>query len=137
MKKCRFCSSENIIKCGFYKEKQRFKCKNCRKISTIQHKKYSDEFKIECIKMSLNSMGLRAIGRVKNVHNSLISYWIKKSAEIAKEKIRKDTDNIEKIEILEVDELCTYIKKNLKMGVNIRFYGLLSTETETKLLILN
>ncbi|HJD55259.1 MAG TPA: hypothetical protein LFW21_01095, partial [Rickettsia endosymbiont of Pyrocoelia pectoralis] len=39
--------------------------------------KYSAEFKLEAIMLYVNSMGIRAIGRIKKVHNSLISVWIK------------------------------------------------------------
>jgi hypothetical protein len=91
-------------------------------------------------------MGIRAIAEVKGIHNSLVSYWIRQFAKIVKEKIELETKQMEiqNIEIVEVDELCTYIKKNLNLinkqgsgmeGSGLGF-GLLLIGTKTKLLIL-
>ena len=70
----------------------------------------------------------------------MLIYWIKQSAQITKKILRENLEKVENIELLEVDELYTYIKKNLlttqKTKLNTHLFGLLSTETETKLLIL-
>lgn len=83
--------------------------------------------------MYINSMGIRAIGRVKNVHNSVISVWIKQMGEVVKDAFREKVKDItpKDINILEVDELFTYVKKK-KIK---RMYLVLQTETGSELLI--
>jgi hypothetical protein len=59
---------------------------------------------------------------------------VKKAGEILEEKLNEKSEEMKKIEVLEIDELHTYIKKNqLTEGKRLE-YGLLLTETETKLL---
>jgi len=70
--------------------------------------------------MYINSMGIRAIARVKKVHNSVISVWIKQIGKVIKEAF------FEKL-----DEIFTYIKKKRIK----RIYLVLSTETGSELLI--
>ena len=141
---CNKCSSSNFVKNGKQFNEQRYKCKDCGAVFQKTKDKYSSEFKLECIKMYLGSMSIRAIAKIKNVHNSVVSYWIKKMAKVIQKILSNKISNIniekEDIAVLEVDELCTYIKKNLKHqnqdGESISLYGLLWTETKTKLLIL-
>ena len=63
--------------------------------------------------MYINSMGIRAIGRVKGVHNSVVSSWIKKIGTITKEAFYEKMEEVQdkNISILELDELFTYVKK--------------------------
>lgn len=121
------------MKNGKHKGVQRYKCKDCGAVFRGREPKYSAEFKLEAISMYINAMGIRAIGRVKKVHNSVISVWIKQMGEIIKkafhEKMNEITDK--DISILEVDELFTYVKKKRIK----RIYLLLLTETSSELLI--
>lgn len=139
---CPKCSSNSFVKYGKKDNKQKYKCKNCSNVFLPKNPKYSDEFKLECVQMYLESMGIRGISRVKKVHNSNVSYWIKKAGQIAEREFKKQQLNIEKkdIAIVEIDELCTYVKKNLlnaqKTKQNTHLYGLLWNETQKKFLIL-
>jgi hypothetical protein len=78
-------------------------------------------------------MGIRAIARIKKVHNSVISVWIKQIGKVAKEAFTEKLKEVQPkdISILELDELFTYIKKK-KIK---RMYLVLSTETSSELLI--
>ncbi len=139
--KCTHCNSERFVKNGKIKQKQRFLCKNCNKTFYDQEKsRYTDDFKRECLHFYLRGTGIRAIAEVKKMPHSLLIHWIKTAAKNTKEKLRQELEKVEKIDVLEIDELCTYVKKNLlnaqKTKQNIHFYGLLSTEIESKLLIL-
>lgn len=137
---CPKCNSNSIIKNGIQSKNQRYKCKKCNKVFVSKKIHYTDEFKRECLHFYLRGTGIRAIAEVKKIPHSLLIYWIKNSAKNTKEKLWQELKKVEKIDVLEIDELCTYIKKNLlnaqKTKQNIHFYGLLSTETESKLLIL-
>ena len=125
---CKFCGAEKCIKNGFTKlQKQRFLCKSCEKSFCENKGKYSAEFKRECLHFYLSNTGIRAISEVKKIPHSLLIYWIKKSANIAKEKLQaaliKSTEK--DIEIIEIDELVTYIKKTFSFKTrigNLRLY---------------
>ena len=70
---------------------------------------------------------------------SFKSKWIENVAAYVKDEFSKAQNNlngVEYIEIVEIDELCTYIKKDQKMAENIPLYGLLLIDGRTKLLIL-
>ena len=95
--------------------------------------------------MYLESVGIRSIERLEKVSEPLILKWIKKFGKIIKERLKEEINNIpddikelkekKNIEVLEGDEIVTYVKKNLKMGENKYGYGYLLTETGIKLLI--
>lgn len=112
-KACKTCQSENIVKNGLQDEIQRYKCKACGCVFRGKAAKYSADFKLDTIMMYINSMGIRAIARVKNIHNSLVSLWIKQMGEIIKDAFTKQIEEVQPkdINIVELDELFTYIKK--------------------------
>ena len=81
------------------------------------------------------------------VSDTTIIRWIRKFGKMIKERLRNETiDNIpddlkelkkkDNIEILETDEIMTYVKKNLKIKDKISGYGYLLIETAIKLLTL-
>jgi transposase-like protein len=132
-KECKNCKSAELVKNGKQDGVQRYKCKNCGSVFRGKERQYSAEFKLEAIMMYINSMGIRAIARVKKVHNSVISVWIKQMGRVTKEAFAEKLNEIQPkdINILELDELFTYVKKK-KIK---RIYLVLSTETNCELLI--
>ncbi len=52
---------------------------------------YSDEFKRECLKMYVNGMGLRAIGRVKGVSHVAIMNWVREVGELLPDAYEPET----------------------------------------------
>ena len=149
--KCPYCNSNRINKDGFVnKNIQRYLCRDCKRTFKLEKDnriKYSDEKRMKVIKMYLEGVGIRSIERLENIPNTLVIKWIKKFGKTIKEEIIKQLNNIpdnlkelkkkdkKNIEVLEGDEIVTYIKKNLKMVENKYGYGYLLTETEIKLLI--
>ena len=138
--KCKFCGGNRINRYGKQGGNQRYLCRNCKKVFIInkdKRKKYSEEFKMEVIKWYLENVGIRSIERRMGVADTTILRWIKNFGKIIKERIMKEANNIpdnikkEDIEILEGDEIVTYIKKNLKMGDRKSGYGFLLTENES------
>lgn len=132
---CKHCGSENIVKDGFIKGKQRYLCKSCSKTFRIgdNREKYDIHKKVRIIKLYTEGVGIRSIERLEEVPSSLIIHWIRSFAKIIREKICsiKVPDNAKEIEILEMDELFTYYQKKVKEPM----FGLLLTETGIKLLI--
>ena len=97
--------------------------------------------------MYLDNCGIRTIERRMKVSDTTIIRLIRKFGKMIKERLRNETiDNIpddlkelkkkDNIEILEVDEIMTYVKKNLKIKDKISGYGYLLIETAIKLLTL-
>ena len=84
--------------------------------------------------MYLEGIGIRSIERLENIPNSLIIQWIRKFSKIIRQKLIESTipDDIKDIQILEVDELFTYIqKKETKPTYGFKLIG-----SEIKLLTL-
>jgi transposase-like protein len=138
---CKKCGSSKSVKNGFVKDEQRYKCREClfNFIEGDKRIKYSSEDHLKVIKLYLENCGIRTIERLTGIRNSQISKWIENVASYVKDEFLKAQNNlnrIEDIDIVEIDELCTYIKKDQKMGESRLLYGLLLIEGRTKLLIL-
>lgn len=110
---CPNCQSTHINKNGHKRGQQNYICKNCGRqfIEDYKpHKGYSETVKIECLKMYVNGMGLRAIERVKNIHHTTIIYWIKQMGNQLSDFEHQETVP----QVGELDELETFVgsKKN-------------------------
>lgn len=62
---CKKCQDINLVKNGKQDGIQRYKCKSCGSVFRGKESKYSAEFKLDAIMLYINSMGIRAIARVK------------------------------------------------------------------------
>lgn len=134
--KCKYCNSDKIKKLGFVYNKQRYYCKDCGRTfreGVDNRIKYDDLQRMRVIKMYLEGIGIRSIERLENISNVLILKWIKRMGNNIKEMLDRVKNNIadnikkEDIEILEVDEIVTYIKKNSKTEEKASGYGFLLT----------
>ena len=133
--KCKYCGSSRINKMGKLYGKKRYLCRDCKRTfreGVDNRIKYTEEQKNRCIQLYLENVGIRSIERLEGIHNSVISSWIKNLGKTVKEKLNNIANSIdennfkkENIKVVEVDEIVTYIKKNLKMEENIHSYGLL------------
>ena len=131
---CKKCGGDDVVKNGMVIGKHRYKCKGCgcNFREGDGRVKHSIEKKIKVLKSYLEGVGIRSIERLEGVSSPLIIHWIRKMGKIVQEKLHSvpvDEDG-RNIEILEIDELFTYCKKN---SANYT-YGLLLIGTEIKLL---
>ena len=117
MEKCRHCGSERIIKTGHRDGQQKWRCKDCGKFQreVDRREKYTEKERQTAIDLYLEGCGFRRIARIlSGIFNRQVCYqtviqWIKKEAKrIENLEPKKE----ESIQILEMDELYTYIKKN-------------------------
>lgn len=136
MEHCKGCGSEEIVKNGRDKVgTQRYKCKSCGSTYRDGDKrlKHGLEKRLRVINMYLENVGIRSIERLENVSTPLIIYWIRHFSELLRKELKRSPipESVKDIQILELDELFTYYKKN----PNKSMYGLLLTEFEVKLLI--
>jgi insertion element IS1 protein InsB len=105
---CPECQSTHVNKNGHKKGKQNYICVGCGRqfIHCYQpHKGYSKEVKRECLKMSVNGMGFRAIERVKNVHHMTIINWVKQVGKLLPDFYYPETNP----QVGELDKLETFV----------------------------
>jgi transposase len=114
--KCPRCNSENYVKNGKMNNKQRYLCKECKyNFSSFQKRGKSNEIKEQALKMYLEGLGFRAIGRLLNVSNVSVLRWIKKISNKLKEIIEKENKlSVSEIKKMELDEMWHYVKKKKK-----------------------
>jgi len=77
-------------------------------------KKYNNTIKNLAIRMYLNNCGFRRIAAILNIPPSTCFGWIKKAGQIVDKMVKDRQSPREDIEILEMDELYTFIKKTSK-----------------------
>jgi len=132
MKECKFCNCQKLVKNGFTRGFQRYKCKECHRSQCSGDKRvrYDNKTRYMALAMYLNSSGFRSIGRVLGVPFQLVHHWVKRAGELVEEEAAKRLNPAREIPVLEMDELYTYIQK--KSGKSE--YGLLWIGTEMRLL---
>ncbi len=102
MYKCKKCESNEYVKAGFVKGKQRYKCKKCGCHYTVSRRGYPEHIKRKATQIYMEGNGFGGIERILKVsHVSVIS--LAKKADAKLEKVPKRD---EKVEIVELDELC-------------------------------
>jgi hypothetical protein len=100
------------------------------KCAIIKLNRYNNNIRNIALSMYLNSSGIRSIGRVLNVSPQLISQWVAKAGKIVENHMLEQQIIPKNINILEMDELYTYVQKNSKKYA----YGWLLIGTEARLL---
>jgi len=110
-KECPNCNSGEVVKRGFRAGYQRYVCKSCKK--TFSEHKHSQEKKDFALFLYMNSNGIRQISKIVKVAPSLVLFWIRKAHERLKELIKRRGESNRKLDIIELDEIYTYVKKNL------------------------
>ena len=104
MKNCPKCKNTNLRKDGIVKQKQRFLCKKCNYRFTVEHIGKSEKLKRNALILYLEGLGFRSIGRFLNVSHVSVYNWIK-----AFGKTLEDLRSSDEIEVVEIDEMHTYI----------------------------
>ena len=84
--------------------KQRYRCYDCRKVYILD-KQYTPEFKLQAMKVYFEGVSGRGVSRIMKIGQTTIWYWMEEYAK----QIEEQADG--NVEIAELDELYTYIKK--------------------------
>ena len=127
---CPKCGSDNKVKSGKIKEKQRYKCKECGCNYTQAYKHgYRLDKKMLALQLYLEGNGFRGSGRILGVSNVTVLNWIRNFGKSVKEYVLANMPNdIREIEIIEIDEMWHFtVKKNENSGS-----GLPSTDLTKK-----
>jgi transposase len=103
---CPKCKNSESTKDGVVKKKQRYKCKSCGYHYTVELKSTSKSknTKRQALELYLEGLGFRSIGRFLNVSHVSVYKWIKSYG-----RNLEDLKSDEKIEVVEMDEMHTYI----------------------------
>lgn len=79
--------------------------------------KFSEEAKNKAILMYVNNVGVRKIALFIGCSRTTISNWVKKARERLDKMLDKSEPNYsEKVDIIELDEIYTYVKKTVQSG---------------------
>jgi transposase-like protein len=118
---CPRCKQDKIVKAGFVRGDQRYKCKECGYFFTgIDRRAYSRETKVRAIQLYLEGLGFRAIERLLGVSDTIVQFWVKELGRTIQEL---EPLHPAKVELLELDEIHHFVgQKN-----NLSGYGLLVT----------
>ena len=111
---CPKCKSTKYVKNGMVNDRQRYKCKQCSFLYTVEYKAgIKPEYKRLALMMYLEGMGFRSIGRIIGVSNVAILNWVKSFGIKAGELPVKGSP----VKEVELDEMHTYIgSKKTKNG---------------------
>ena len=124
--KCPRCESDKRVKDGIVHNRQRYRCKECNYRYTVKKreaKESSEEIRKLALKMYLEGLGFRSIGRLLGFSHVAVYYWIRDYGEKIVEIGEKEKEHIS---VIEIDEMHTYIgNKKTTNG-----YGLLLIDLE-------
>ena len=127
---CPKCYSDEKVKNGIKYNKQRYKCKGCGCSFTQSHRNGASlETKLIALKLYLEGMGFRSIGRIMNVNNVTVLNWIRTMGASIKTYVRTHMpDDIRHVDVIEIDEMWHFrLKKSENYG-----YGSPSTDTRKR-----
>ncbi|MBB5044850.1 IS1 family transposase [Shinella fusca] len=110
---CPSCGGTDLIKRGSKAGHQRYRCRTCGRYSTDSPPKFSAQTKAMAIEMYMNSMGIRAIGRVLRASPATVLNWIRKEHAVLQHKLAQAEPTDTGIpDVIEMDEIYTYVQKN-------------------------
>ena len=111
--RCSGCGSEAVIKRGRKGGYQRFVCRDCGRYGTDRQPKFTAQTRAMAIDMYMNSMGIRAIGRVLGASPAAVLNWIRKEhAALQHQVAQAAPTDTGAPDIIEMDEIYTYVQKN-------------------------
>lgn len=114
---CPRCQSNHHRKAGIVHAKQRYECKACGYYYTVQRHANAkpEETKRLALRLYLEGMGLRAIGRVLNVSHVSVYRWVKAYAR----SVSLPAPAQLPAQVVELDELYTYVgSKKALLGLD-------------------
>ena len=108
--KCPYCGQTRcVVKAGLNNKggNQRLRCQKCQRYFTQQHWPLGHDgaLREQALKLYLERMSLRGIGRVLGVHHQSIANWIKRASEALPDQVTDPTPT----QTVEIDELFTYV----------------------------
>ena len=110
---CPQCDGADLVKRGRKAGHQRYRCRACGRYCTDSQPRFSAQTKAMAIEMYMNSMGIRAIGRVLGASPAAVLKWIRKEHGAIQHRLAQAAPTDTGVpDIIEMDEIYTYVKKN-------------------------
>ena len=110
---CPQCNGTDLIKRGSKSGRQRYMCRACGRYSTDSQPKFCAQTKAMAIEMYMNSMGIRAIGRVLGASPAAVLNWIRKEHAAMQRRLAQIAQSDVGVpDVIEMDEIYTYVQKN-------------------------
>lgn len=107
---CLRCGSENSIKSGSARGKQRFECKDCHYHFVEPSPRAGDAEHLQVVKLYCSGVSFRQIGRLQGVSHTTARRWVKHFASSLPEARLDQTP----VSVVELDEQWHFVKKNAK-----------------------
>jgi transposase len=107
---CLRCGSENSIKSGFARSKQRFECKDCHYHFVEPSPKAGDEEHLQVVKLYCSGVSFRQIGRLQGLSHTTARRWVKQFTSALPEI----SSNQAPVSVVALDEHWRFLKKNAK-----------------------
>ena len=133
---CPKCGSKERVKSGFMNGKQRYKCKSCKCNFTQSNKRgASFHTKLQALKLYLEGMGFRAIGRIIGVHNVTVLNWIRSMGNSVKTYVQTEMPiDIRHVDFVEMDAMWHFtVKKRENYGYGSLLIGIPKTSLVSRL----
>ena len=109
---CPDCGGTDLMKRGRKAGHQRYRCRSCGRYSTDSQPRFSAQTKAMAIEMYMNSMGIRAIGRVLGASPAAVLKWIRKEHLALQHKLAQAAPADTGVaDVIEMDEIYTYVQK--------------------------
>ena len=101
---CPKCGSEDHVKNGIIREKQRYRCGGCG-CNYTQSSRYriSAEKREEAVNLYLEGVGFRGIERLTNISHVTVMRWVKALGDKIDANVSKEE---KRVAIMELDEMC-------------------------------
>lgn len=110
---CPRCCSSHVIKRGRKASYQRYFCHGCERYFTDRAPRFSPQTMALAVQMYLNSMGIRAIGRVLDASPAAVLKWIRQAHAHVQQRLAEARPAApDHPDIIAFDEIYTYVQKN-------------------------
>jgi len=108
---CPHCAHPDYIFFGKNRGAQRYRCQPCRRTTQTLRRGKGPTLKEQAQKLYPEGLGLRAIGRILEVHHKTVSRWLVQAAG----QLSVNQPKTKACSLIEVDELCSFVAKKIKM----------------------
>jgi transposase-like protein len=127
---CPKCESENIVKSGIVKDRQRYLCKNCKYFFTVNKlgKHIDTYYVIKALQLYLEGLSYREIERILGISHVTVMNWVKQH----KIKAPGTNEYRPSYKIMNHLELVEFLKKK----ENLTRTGMLITELGDKFMVI-
>ena len=130
MNTCPKCFSQDIVKSGVVKDRQRYKCKACNYYFTVNKigKRIDSYYVIKALQLYIEGVSYREIERLLGVSHVSIMNWVKQY----KIKRPQNTEYRPTYKILNHDELANFFQTR----ENLSGHGMVVTEIGDKYMLI-